>query len=41
MKCKIGLNFGHKDKLLTPKWDSFQKDVDQRNINRPMKRVKK
>jgi hypothetical protein len=41
IKCKISLKFEHKDKLLAPKWDSFQKHVGQKNINRLMKRVKK
>jgi hypothetical protein len=41
VKCKVCSVVEHKDKLMAPKWDSFQKHADQRKAKRNMKGVKK
>jgi len=41
MKYKICSNIEHKDKLLAPKWDSPQKHVNKKKVDKPMKGVKK
>jgi hypothetical protein len=41
VKCKICLEVEHVYKLLTPKWDSFQKHVSWRKAKRKMRGVKK
>ncbi len=35
------LEVEHKDKLLAPKWDSLQKHVSKRKLDKPMKGVEK
>jgi hypothetical protein len=41
MKWEIWYDLKHKHKLLTPKWDSLQKYVGQRKVERPLKGGKK
>jgi hypothetical protein len=41
VKCKVCLEVEHKDKLLAPKWDSLDKHVALKKVERNMKGVKK
>jgi hypothetical protein len=41
MKCKFFSEVEHKDKLLALKWNSLQKHVNKKKVDKPMKWVKK
>jgi hypothetical protein len=41
VKCKVCSKVEHKDKLLAPKWDSFQKHANWKKAEKNMKGMKK
>jgi hypothetical protein len=41
VKCRVCLEVEHKDKLLTPKWDSLHKHADWKKDEKNMKGKKK